>query len=396
MSDRKVIPISEGRKSGKWVPVLDAHDRPIKGFSVYVPTGMIYYRETFKGLGFPTLFKPTGETTIGRAKTAAKLMSMEWVRRYGGTQKGSAGRKAGIVTVQEVIQDVLTRYTPKQRPATRLKHDQFFREIGDHFGRYDISSITAREVEGWIRDLKRTKKRKTFADYIKHWNLLTRWAYNERHSSHLVRFKNPNVETSKPGRVYTSEEIKSLWKVMNEETRDQFVLCYECMMRLREALYLTWDRLDLKTGKVTLRAQDVKTGSKTKKGREFILSPHALERMRARAKRMNPCIPWVFPSPNNVLKPVESIKTAWKSAKDNARIQGLGTWHHLRHSGLTKALLEVGVPPIQVSEYAGVSMQTIQRVYLHSRADHTKATSLALSVFGSGSKRGVNGVDDEA
>ena len=65
-------------------------------------------------------------------------------------------------------------------------------------------------------------------------------------------------------------------------------------------IFLTWDRIDLETGKLTLRAEDVKTGSKTGKGRVFFVSPNALERIRARRKRDKTESPYVFLSTGNL------------------------------------------------------------------------------------------------
>lgn len=51
------------------------------------------------------------------------------------------------------------------------------------------------------------------------------------------------------------------------------------------------------------------------------------------------------------------------------------------------ALLDAKADPVQVSEYAGVSLRTIQRVYLHSTSEKTKSVAHALSVI---AEKGVN------
>jgi integrase len=194
--------------------------------------------------------------------------------------------------------------------------------------------------------------------------------------SKLVKLPNPDAIT-RAGRVYTESEIESLWAVMGEETRDQFALCFECMMRLREALYLAWDRINLETGEITLRAEDVKTGSKTGRGRSFIASPMALARLRQR--RAETRSSYVFPNPKGS-GPIRSNKTAWRAAKRKAGITGRARWHDLRHTALSRALLDARVNVVLVSEYAGVSIKTLQRVYLHSDSSKTATVADAVSV----------------
>jgi integrase len=225
------------------------------------------------------------------------------------------------------------------------------------------------------------KKRKTFGDYAKYMNKLLRFAYQRRYLSHLIKVDSPDPIATGVGRVFTESEIKALWGVMNDETRDQFVLCYECFMRLREALYLTWDRVDLNEKEISLRASDVKTGSRTGKGRTFRASHNAIERLRIRYEQRS-SDKWVFPSRVDSSKPVEDNKTAWRAAKRRCAITGRARWHDLRHTAISRSLLERGMDPILVSEYAGVSLKTLQRVYLHSTAKQTAAIANSLSVFG--------------
>lgn len=152
-------------------------------------------------------------------------------------------------------------------------------------------------------------------------------------------------------------------------------------MRLREALRLRKECVDLDTGKITLGPEDVKTGSRTGKGRNFIMGNHTLERIRQRFKNVSDPV-FVFPSSRAKGKAQDSNKTAWKTAKRAAKIKGRARWHDLRHTALTIALLEKRINPVAVSEYAGVALPTIQRVYLHGEAEKTKDVGEAVRIDG--------------
>ena len=237
--------------------------------------------------------------------------------------------------------------------------------------------------ERWLAEFKpKKRKRKTFNDYVKHMNLVLNYAYQHRYLKHPLALPTTDPVKGVTGRVYTDAELAALWEHMNETLRDQFVLSFECFMRLREVLFLTWDRIDLSTGKLTLRAADVKTGSKTGKGRSFFVSPNALMRLRARRVAQGEGSPYVFPSRFDPSKPQAESKTAWIAAKRRAGIKGRARWHDIRHTSLTLALLVKKLNPLEVSEFAGVNMRTIQKVYLHSTEEQTRSVSTALSILG--------------
>jgi integrase len=347
-------------------------------FYRYLPTGEIYFQKTFRKEGFKKLHFPTGEKTIGRARAKAEIELARYKNRCLGIDDTHVFGKKKIRTVSSVVDEILKHHTPTLRVTTQAKHRAYLTELSELLDGVDIEAVTTERFAELLRRLRRSRKRQTFMDYAKYMNLIVRYAYNKRYVSHLIRFKNPDRGAVHSARVYTDDELSRLFSAMNERMKDQFVLASECFMRLREALYLTWDRVELETGKITLRAVDVKTGSKTGKGREFIASKYAIERLKRRfedRQKRGLNSPYVFPSKSDPRKPQHDNKTAWRLAKENAGITGRATWHSIRHTALTRALLVKRVDPILVSEYAGVSLPVIQRTYLHSKAEDTAAAS---------------------
>ena len=352
----------------------------VEGFLfLHRENGFFYVIKSFKRYKIPNLFKSTKEKTIKKARAKAEELIADHMSEYLGSGHTILGKRVGT-PVRTVIEEILRTVTPSRRAGTQEMHRIYLGELSREWGSWDVGRINLDAWQTWLVGFRKRKNRKTYCDYSKHMNLVLNYAYQQRYASHLIKLPNPDKAHEASFRVYTHEEIKTLWSVMNDDTRDQFVLSYECFMRLREVLYLTWSRVDLDKGVVTLRASDVKTGSKTGKGRSFYLSPRALERLRARRKRIDS--PYVFPSPENPNKPMHQNKTAWVIAKRKAGITGRARWHDLRHSALSHALLERKESAILVSEFAGVSVRTIQQVYLHSRAEQTAQVSQAVSIGG--------------
>ena len=159
----------------------------------------------------------------------------------------------------------------------------------------------------------------------------------------------------------------------------QLRLCYQSFMRLREMLHLHWDRVDLKVGRINLRAEDVKTGSRTGEGREFYVNEEILSQLKIRRSKMPKAV-YVFQSPKDPSRPAWNNRSAWRRLKRKVGIEGRARWHDLRHTALTRALVERKENPLLVSKYAGVSMRTIERVYLHVRPEDTKAIGSCIEV----------------
>jgi len=346
--------------------------------------GFYYVRKSFKKLRIPDLYESTKERTKGKAQAVANARIAEHQMKYLGVgspfQTGRESRR-----ISEVIEEILRTVTPTKRVGTQENHKFYLGELSREVGIYDVGKFSVTIWSDWLREFKKRKDRKTFDDYAKHMNLVMRYAYSRRYCSHLLVIPNPDKKREDTGRVFTKDEINRLWSVMSEDLRDQFVLSYECMMRLREALKLSWDRVDFDSQTITLRADDVKTGSKTGRGRIFRMSPAACERLKARyANRKNDR--WVFPSPTGD-GPVNQNKTAWIEVKRKAQIKGRARWHDLRHTTISRALLEANANAVLLSEYAGVSIRTIQRVYLHSTADLTSGVAFTVKVDEEGVKK---------
>ena len=265
------------------------------------------------------------------------------------------------------------------------------------------------------------RARKCFFEYSKFMNILCGYAHQKKYTHYQLSFKNPDlvqkntlqekkrqgdnrgidsltpeekeILTLQKARLLTRDEINRLWGCFNEDTRDQFACAFGCLMRKLEVLQAPWSEIDLVKGTWTLPPWRVKTGSKTGRGRSFYIAPWALERLRARHKAQKGSSRWVFPGWSRSTdvetdKPVGDNKSAWTGAKRRAGIGGKLRWHDIRHTALTFALLgdpdqsheerQKGIRDArEVSEFAGVSEETIRRVYLRTQMAHTKAVSTA-------------------
>lgn len=362
-------------------------------------SGIYYAKKSFDRYKIPPLFASTGFGEKEKQKARARVLELikEHLDRYLGPNRDVATRRKNAVSVGQVMDEYLQSSDFRElRTRTQANKVDFIAELREHWGRYHIEANFSELWAAWLpgfRTLKRQRRiavtekqniknprlRETFNDYAKTFNGVLTYARKKKYLNYFTPIPYLDKKKGQTGRVYTDEEITRLWHAMSANMQDQYLLCFESMMRKREAICLPKDRFDSKTGVITLRPEDVKTGSKTGRGRAFKVSEDLKARLLARINS-NPDSPYFFPSPKNPMKPVNDNKKAWKGAVRRARLEGRCRWHDLRHSAITKALIDAGANPVMVSQYAGVSIRTIENVYLHNEAEKTAAVANVVKV----------------
>lgn len=349
---------------------LWARDERDRFLVLHRPTGTWYVRAKKKGK--KPLFKTTGHRAKGKAKTRALILLAEWM--------GTRPPESDVILFGEFADDYLTHLEKTTlRPRTKEQARIYIKALIQEMGHVNITAINEGFFDEWLAEFRGKVKRTTFCDYAKYLGKVLRHAHRKRVIDRLPEIKNPDAP-KRTGRVYTHEEIAAILKDANPTFELQLRLCLQSFMRLREMLFLTWDRVDLEKGLIRLGAADVKTGSKTGEGREFFVNERIVKLLKRRHKKLHQRTPYVFPSRGNPNKPTWSNKTAWRSAKAAAGIERQARWHDLRHTALTWALTEGKQNPLMVSVYAGVSLRTIQKVYLKVKPEHTRDVALCIQV----------------
>lgn len=372
-----------------------------------------------KKRGKKPLFKSTGEKQKGRANTKALLLIAEWL-----------GSKRGPGFVCPLFREFAEEYLihlekdTKLRVRTKANARMYIKELIQEIGHMPLDEINEGFFEEWLTDFRARKNRATFADYYAYLGKVLKHAHAKELINRLPRFRNPD-QKKETGRVFTRAEVRAMISQLEsnlaeaERTSDkskkmrsltratnallQFRMSLNCFMRKREALLLSWDRVDLDKGVITLRPEDVKTGSRTGKGRSFYVDQkHVLPLLKRVHESQDAGTRWVFPSPTDPSKPTWDNKTAWANLKEDAEIENRGRWHDLRHTAITWALvgddefraeLEKMTPedqekarrnrlmnPLLVSAYAGVDLRTITRVYLKVKPEHTRDVAGSIGI----------------
>ena len=163
----------------------------------------------------------------------------------------------------------------------------------------------------------------------------------------------PNAHNERD-RVLTAEEWERLYAAAAPHLKPILLTAYHLGQRLGEILNLTWDRVDVQRGIITLRAID----TKTKKPRRIPLTPPVRATLVELAKVRDLTHKHVFVYQRN---PVREIRTAFKTACKRAGIQNL-RFHDLRHCAATN-LRRAGVDTTTAMQIIGHKSPHMWRRY---------------------------------
>lgn len=222
-----------------------------------------------------------------------------------------------------------------------------------------------------VRVLTKNPERKFFND--------RKWLFSflksllvDKAIDHIPALINPDKKTD-VGRVLSDEDIGLLLSMAQNEDLHLAILMASTMgMRRLEIFALTCDRVDIEKETIKLREQD----TKTRKARTFAISPAVYPFLEQRCMGQSP---FIFPSKTDPKKALhkDGYTTAWKNLKTIVTITC--RFHDLRHTFLTKAFKAPGANPALICNYAGLSLEVAERVYLHLNEDDTQRVASAVS-----------------
>jgi integrase len=192
---------------------------------------------------------------------------------------------------------------------------------------------------------------------------------------------NPVRRVTKPkeprGRVrlLSDDERERLLNACRESTSRSLypvvVLALSTGMRSREITGLTWDRVDVKAGRILL--EDTKNGER----RVVPLVGHAMELVKAHSKVRRLDSDLVFPGPRKPNQPVE-LRQAFLSALEKAGISDF-RFHDLRHSAASYMLMD-GATLGELAEVLGHKTLQMVKRYSHLSESHARGLVERMNV----------------
>lgn len=217
------------------------------------------------------------------------------------------------------------------------------------FGKKHLSAITPEDVEAYRAQRRKFNGKACSLQTINNDHIILKHCLNVARRKRLLTINPaslvpiPNANNERD-RVLTAEEWQRLHEAASPHLKPILLMAYHLGQRLGEILNLTWNRVDLQRGIITLRGIDTKTN----RPRQVPMTAPVKATLSELSKVRDIAHKHVFVYQRN---PVRAIKTAFKTACRKGGIENL-RFHDLRHCAATN-LRRAGVDTTTAMQIIG-------------------------------------------
>lgn len=247
----------------------------------------------------------------------------------------------------------------KANKRSWIRDVSILKSLTPFFKMLRLNGITCKHVENY--KVKRQEKlspggiNRELACLKHMFTMAIKWGYTEKNPVKEVKMLK---EKEKIIRVLSYENEKKLIENAGAHIKPILILALNTGMRIGEILNLTWDRMDMAYGIITV--DDTKGGEV----RSIPINSSLIEVLRTLEKHGK----YVFSKENG--DRYGSIKTAFNAAKRRAGITNLRI-HDLRHTFASRLVLN-GVDLVTVKELLGHKDISTTMRYSHTNPGHKK------------------------
>lgn len=255
--------------------------------------------------------------------------------------------------------------TPRAKATETIIELQLRLYIRPYFGEYAPERVDNALWSKFVN--KKREERDSFASFNtkKYLTNILNFAHDQGIIRKRVLLEDMDKDRESVGRLILNEEIELLLKhARNDFIRDMITISVEMAMRWSEIRLLTWDRINFKTGVITLRKQD----TKTRRARYPVMTKAVQTLLKNR--KANARGPWVFPSPDNHNEVISKSDEKWQQTKVDAGVDC--RFHDIRHTALTR-LFKATSQYANICEYAGLSVKEALKTYVKFTHDDMRA-----------------------
>lgn len=227
------------------------------------------------------------------------------------------------------------------------------------FGNKILSEIKPADVEAFRAQRKKPNGKPASVQTVNHDHIALKHCLNvairrgllQSNPAAKVPLPNPNNERD---RVLTEQEWGRLYNAAKPHLRPVLLTAYQLGQRFGEIVGLTWDRVDLKRGFITLRSVD----TKTKVSRQVPMTPDVRLTLQKIAKVRSLAIRHVFTYKG---EPLQRISRSFKTALKDAGVSDF-RFHDLRHCASTN-LRRAGVDTATAMKIVGHKSEKMWKRY---------------------------------
>jgi integrase len=234
------------------------------------------------------------------------------------------------------------------------------------FGGKILSEIRPQDVEAFRGQRKKSDGNPASVQTVNHDHIALKHCLNvairrgllQSNPASKVPMPNPQNERD---RVLSDEEWSKLYRTAKPHLRPVLLTAYQLGQRFSEIVGLTWDRVDVKRGFITLRSLD----TKTKTARQVPMTPDVKVTLQRLAKVRNLTTAATDAAFRHVFtyegRPLQRVSRSFKTALKDAGITDF-RFHDLRHCASTN-LRRAGVDTATAMKIVGHKSEKMWKRY---------------------------------
>ena len=234
------------------------------------------------------------------------------------------------------------------------------------FGGKILSEIRPQDIEAFRGQRKKQNGNPASVQTVNHYHIALKHCLNVAIRRELLQ-SNPASKVPLPNpeneryRVLSDEEWSKLYQAAKPHLRPVLLTAYQLGQRFSEIVGLTWDRVDIKRGFITLRSLD----TKTKTARQVPMTPDVKVTLQRLAKVRTLTTAATEAASRHVFtyqgKPLQRISRSFKTALKDAGITDF-RFHDLRHCASTN-LRRAGVDTATAMKIVGHKSEKMWKRY---------------------------------
>ena len=261
-------------------------------------------------------------------------------------------------SLDEALEEFLQWYRVGHAPRSIDRHERSKKRLLEFFGHDRMSAITGTRIEVYVRarrDLCRSvvtiNRELGLLRHLWRWGR-KRWGLRENPLEEIERFR----ELPRYDRVLSDQEEAGLLDQCNAHLRPLVLAALDAGCRKSELLTLTWRRVDLRRGTLTVVSGYVKN----RDTRTLLMTDRLTAALRSAT----------VSEPDALVFGYRNADKTFRRAVKRANI-GRVRFHDLRHTFASR-LQQAGVPLEEIQAMLGHKTLAVTQIYAHLNVDYQR------------------------